>query len=306
MILTEIKMPAEPKNKPMAFHLCRMKVSELLPVAGHAADLPPTLVIPPGRYRVHGKSYALKRQGLYRFLFPGHGNQQRIVYQDDVPSLLSAICWICSHGSRDNKKSHQELCGIAMAEKLIVTCGDLSQFALELFAGLGLPSRRVGSTTLQALNTYDNGHQTLEVWLDGRWTLVDLDMKRMFHRRGKRLNLPEFCAAAATGDFSFEPISAATPLAVGLFKVQGYDYGLWMETAYSNDAALRAWYQRVMMVPIQINQDSCFTVFAPGDRRRFERLYPNRGHRFLSPEEFYQKFYSQPPVDLEQGKPARR
>lgn len=285
-------MPSEPKNLPVAFHLCGMNATELPPSSGRAANLPSSLVIPPGRYRVHGKTYLLDPQGLYRFMLPGRDNQQRIVYRDDVPSLLSAVAWLSSHGARDNGKSHGELCRLAMTEKLIVTCGDVSQFALDLFTGLGVPARRVGGKTLRELNTYNNGHQLLEVWLDGRWALVDLDTKRMFVRRGRRLSLLEFRNVVPAGQFDFERISAAAPLAVGLFTVHGFDYGLWMEAAFSNDDALRAWYQRVMMVPIQHDENSWCTFSSPDERRRFERLYPDHGYRFLTPDEFRRRFYS--------------
>ena len=285
-------MPPTPQNKPVAFHLRGMDVTEVRSSAGRAANLPSTLVISPGRYRVHGRTYHLDHEGLYRFIIPGQDNQQRIVYQGDVFSLLSAICWICSHGARDNARTHAELCRMAMTEKIIVTCGNLSQFALDLLAGLGVPLRRVAGTTLQELNGYNNGHQLLEVWLDGRWTLVDLDTKRFFVRRGKRLNLMEFCHAVITGDYRFELISAAIPLAVGLFTVQGFDYGLWMEGAFTGDSALRAWYRRVMMVPIQIDQGSWFTSDSPATLSRIKKLYPNRGLQFLLPEEFRRRFYS--------------
>ena len=63
--------PVEKVNTPLAYHLCGVESRAFAAVAGKAAVLPAELVIPPGRYSVHGRTYALKREGLYRFIMPG-------------------------------------------------------------------------------------------------------------------------------------------------------------------------------------------------------------------------------------------
>lgn len=284
-------MPTQPQNESMAYRLCGMNVAELRPTSGKAPDLPKTLVIPPGSYRILGRTWSLKQQGLYRFFLPGGENHQRIIYRDDVFALLSAISWLCSHGNRDNGKTFDEKCAIALNGKLIVTCGDISQFAHQLLGRLGVASRQVASTTLHDLNTYNNGHVLLEAMLDGRWVLVDLDTKRMFLKRGKRLSLLEFSQACIADDYRFEMISAAVPLAVGLFTIKDYDYDLWMETAFGDEAAVRTWYQRVMMIPIQIDNGSWFTTRSSADLRRFQKLYADRGMKYLPLAEYRRRFY---------------
>ncbi len=48
-------------------------------------------LISTGTYDFSGNSYLLENEGLYRFLLPGKVNAQRIVYKNDLDSLLSSI-----------------------------------------------------------------------------------------------------------------------------------------------------------------------------------------------------------------------
>src|SRR5438552_12716517 len=101
------------KNRPLAFHLCGLDSYAIQAVNGPGKRLPSKLVLPPGRYTVHGRTYAVKREGLYRFLNPTVENQQRIIYKQDPIALLSSVCWLTSHGWRDEGKSPGQLQAIA-------------------------------------------------------------------------------------------------------------------------------------------------------------------------------------------------
>src|ERR1043166_9490629 len=165
------------RNQPLAFHLCGLESYPIKPVKGPGKRLPSKLVLPPGRYTVHGKTYALHREGLYRFLNPTVENQQRISYRNDRISLLSAICWTTSHGWRDEGKSPEQLQTMALREKLVIICGSVARLAVAILTEQGIPARVVQAKTLDKLNTYDNGHVLMEAWLEGSWTLVDPDVK---------------------------------------------------------------------------------------------------------------------------------
>ena len=283
----------EPKvvNEPLAFHLCGVAVRPLNPGRGAAPPLPPTLLVPPGRYSVFGRTYALAREGLYRFLRPGVENQQRIVYRKDRLALLSAISWLASHGNRDDKRPLEEWLQIALREKLVITCGNISRLGHHFLGQVGVPSRLVGAKSVGKLNNYDMGHSLMEAYLDGRWVLVDLDVKTLFRRRGKRLSLLEVVEAVAADDYEFEPISKATGIAVAAFVDEGYDYGFFMETAFSTEERVRAWYRRIMVVPaIRAEDGRFFTTRTAAQRRKTAEYYPYL-ESYLPWAEFRRKFY---------------
>lgn len=282
--------PVEQVNEPLAYHLCGVESRAVAAACGKATPLPADLVIPPGRCSVHGRTYSLKREGLYRFIMPGQDNQQRIVFRRDPLALLSAVAWTASHGSRDDKLTVADWQRIALTQKLIVTCGNIARLGHHLLTQAGIPARLVGASTLGKLNNYDNGHSLMEAFLNGRWTLVDLDVKKLFRRKGRRLSLLEFCDAVAEDDYEFEPISAATGIAVGSFVENGYDYGLFMECGFSTEAGLRKWYRRIMQVPSIRSPEGRFcTVNTPAQRRRAAACYPYL--TYLPREEFVKRFY---------------
>jgi len=283
------------RNEPLAFRLCGMESELVKPCGRPGRRLPATLILPPGRYTVHSLNYNLTREGLYRFLNPGVENRQRIIFRKDPVALLSAISWLAAHGSRDDSKSIAEWKSIAQREKVIITCGSVAKMGVQLLHEQGIPARVVQSKTLAKLNTYDNGHVMMEAWIGGQWVLVDLDVKVMFLRKGKRLSLLEFAAAALQGDYKFERISAATGIAVGCFVENNYDYGLFMESAFCNEACLRRWYKRVMMLPLLRAGDEWFISASPADARKAAQIY-GAGRKLvcLPRREFVRRFYGAP------------
>lgn len=285
-------MDAGPVNCPLAFHLRGTGIRGLRPCRAAGRALPARLVIPPGVYRVHGRNYRLGAEGLYRFLFPGKGNQQRIVHRRDPVALLSGLSWISTHGSRDNPSPFPALRRAALTRKLVVTCGRVSEFGRQLLARAGIPARVVWSFTLRPTNTYDTGHTMLEVRLGRRWTLVDLDANRLFRRRGKRLSLLEMSEAVEADDFELQPLSAATGTAIGGFTQKGYDYGLWMDTIFVTEPWIRRWYRRVLRIPV-LHADGglFFTVRGSARRRAFERAWEKLKPVWLSRREFVRRFY---------------
>ena len=284
-------MQEKAENKPLAYHFQGTEVTRVLGGGGSGRTLPSALVIPPGRYSVHGETYSLETEGLYRFLYPRMDNQQRIVYRNDPVTLLGSISWTASHGSRDNELTMEEWIAIAARQKLIVTCGNIARLGIRLLVDAGIPSRRVGARSLGERNDYDIGHVLMETKLEGRWVLADLDVKYLFRRNGKRLSLLEAVDAIADDDYELEPLSKAAAFAVAsFFDKQGYDFGMYMESAFCGEEAVRAWYRRIMMIPIQYGEsESCFTARSDSVRRKAEELYPKL--RYLSREHYERKFH---------------
>lgn len=237
-------------NQPLVFHLRGQAVINIVPCRAKGQPLPETLVIPSGIYSIYGRAYHLFKEGLYRVFNIGVENRQRIVYRSDHWAFASALSWLSSHGSRDDGKSISDKLQIAMREKLIVTCGDMSAFGQHVFSKHGIPARVVGTSTLDELNNYDNGHVLAEVKINGQWILADMDLKFLFRHSGRRLSLLEAVEAVAENDYQLEPLAQAVSIAVSNFTEKNYDYGLLMETRFFSQPAIRAWYRHVMGIPI--------------------------------------------------------
>ena len=279
-------------NRPSAFHLRGRDVKNIAPCRGKGQPLPETLVIPPGTYHVHGFSYRLAKEGLYRFLYPGIENQQRIVYRRDPWAFISALSWLSSHGNRDNEKSINCKMRIALREKLIVTCGDMSDFGKHFLSEHGIASRRVATKTLDESNNYDTGHQLAEVKLDGKWILADMDVKVLFRRGGRRLSLLEAIEAVAQDDYQLEPLAQAAGIAVSNFTEKNYDYGLWMETRFFGQPAIRAWYRHIMGIPIIHHEGkSYFTARTDLQGRKVQRRWKDL--TYLPRADFIKRFYGE-------------
>jgi hypothetical protein len=284
------------RNQPLAFHLCGLESCPIKPVNGPGKGLPSKLVLSPGRYTVHGKTYALSHEGLYRFFNPTLENQQRIIYKKDSFALLSAVCWVTSHGWRDEGKSPKQLQTIALREKVVIICGSVARLAVDILMEQGILARVVQAKTLDKLNTYDNGHVLMEAWLEGKWTLVDPDVKTMFLRKGRRLSLVEFSEASQTGDYRLERLSSATGLAIGSRTKNGYDHSLLMETTLCNEMCLRRWYKHIMRVPFIRGGGKWFMTGTPAVAKRAEQLYgkPERIIECLPRGGFIKRFYKSP------------
>ena len=279
-------------DRPLAFHLCGTRVRAVKPVARRGRRLPSALVIPPGYYTVNGQTYEARREGLYRFLRPAVRNAQRLVYRRDLFALLSGISWLASHGSVHDRLTPEAWQRLALRRKIIVTCGNTSRFGQAILKKLGWRSRVVNASSLRGRNSYDCGHSLLEVDTGRGWLLVDLDLKTLFRRGARRLNLLEFIDAAADDDFILEPLAAATGTAIGGFTERGYDYDLYMETCFATGAQIRQWYRRIMMVPIVYEGGyGWYTTRKPEERHRAEQLYPDRPWHYLSREQFKTRYY---------------
>ena len=290
-------MPADP-SKPLTYHLRGCAVRDVSPLRdlSPASQLPDSLIMPPGTYSVHGETYDATEEGLYRFLYPLHADEQRVVYQDDLFALMSGVGWLHSHGSRDNFKDFDELTRIALTGKLILTCGPFSDFVVRLFGQLGLPIRVVCVKTLLEPNGYNDGHVLTEVQLEGRWVVFDPDPSVMYTHEDRRLSLLELIPHVQADDYAAEPLTKATPFALTDFRNREgtYDFGLWYETLLADPArGRREGLRRVMMIPVIPDAgEYYYTVYAEADRQRAEQLWP--GMRYLPRDEFRSRFYPEP------------
>jgi len=280
-------------NKPIVFHLVSIVVNRVhqSPIE-NGKSIPAKLVIQPGVYNFLGDTYFLENEGLYRFLLPGKVNAQRIVYQDDLDALLSAISWIASHGNSDDRKSNKELSDKALHSKLFITCGDISQWAQYILNDRNVKSRLVAGLTIDDWNNYDNGHSLIEVWRGrwSKWVLYDLDNNSYFmpSEGNVPLSLLEFSQAIINNDYKIIHLSSDTRLDVSNFtSSDGYSYSLFSEGINTN---IRHWYRRVMQVPLIFDKSVNKYLFM--DKRNKERIesYSAR-YKYIKDDEFVSMFY---------------
>lgn len=244
---------SENDNRPIVFYMIDNIMHEVNKSSLDAEkEIPYQLIMQPGSYQFLGNGYSLAKEGLYRFLLPGKVNAQRIVYENDLDALLSAISWIGTHGNSDDNKSNLELYDKALHSKLFITCGNISRWAHYLLSDLNIKSRLVASMTVDDWNTYDNGHSLIEVWRDkwNKWVLYDLDNNSYFMppEGDMPLSLVEFSKYINKDDYKIIYLSSDTRLDASSFSTpSGYNYSFISENINVN---IRDWYRRVMQVPL--------------------------------------------------------
>ena len=125
-----IDPPGISTNEPIVFYAFLEKI-EVVNVKNNEGGkmIPDELIIDKGEYTFHGKNYDLNREGIYRFVYPGIENKQRIVFEKNVDALLSSIAWIYSHGNKDDGKNYDSILNKAKNTKIFATCGSVSAWA---------------------------------------------------------------------------------------------------------------------------------------------------------------------------------
>ena len=285
---------SEKDNKPIVYHLKNSLVQKIDQYSrGDSQEIPNHLIIQPGIYNFLGKNYFLKNEGLYRFLLPAKINAQRIVYQNDIDALLSAMSWIATHGNSDDKKSKLELSDKALYSKLFITCGSISSWANHLLTTLSVKSRLVAGMTVDEWNTYNNGHRLIEVWRDkwNKWVLYDLDNNSYFvdNVAGVPLSLIEFSQAVSNKNYEIIDLSSATRLDVsGFSSSDGYKFSFWSEAVNAN---ISDWYARVMQVPLIYDELEKKYFFSNEKHKTRIESYES-SYKFIEKTVFINRFYN--------------
>ena len=288
-----IEPPAINMNKPIVFYAHLEKIQSISEENGKTGnDIPEKLIIKKGTYRFHGKSYDLNKEGVYRFLFPGVENKQRIVFEDDVNALLSSIAWVFSHGNLDDTKTEQEIIDKAMYSKISATCGTISEWSKNFLMKNGVKSRLVSSLTLDSWNSYDNGHIMIEVFRPElkKWVVYDIDNDAYFINKQIPLSLIELVEKIKDGDFIIEYIARKNDIDVKNFldKKNNYDYGFLIESRFSDEQTRREWYKHILQVPMIVDDD--FSYFFDKDNAEKILSYSSY-YKYLDQNEFMKRFY---------------
>lgn len=261
----------------------------LLPGQGVGQPLPRQLTLKPGMYQIGAQSYDMRQEGLYRFSADGLNLAQRIVYDQNLDSLLSSLAWIVSHGNAHEKLAPVQQIEQALSGKLSLTCGSVVAFALRVLAEKGYQARMVQAQTTEPWNRYDNGHTMLEIWRPDykKWVLYDLAMNSDFPSPQGPLSLWELSRLINQGK-PFQPrlISHDSELDIafsGIFNE---------ELTQLSPVQVDSWYRRVLQVPVMFDKGRSYV-----SPFRNKPLQPNQaGLTVLTPELFLKRFYGPPPA----------
>lgn len=140
-----------------------------------------------------------------------------------------------------NLSEAQKIARVKAGQKISTTCGPLAGVAMSMLAEIGFSSRVVQSLTLDAWNSYNNGHTMFEVWDGRRWTLYDLTNKVRPLYRGASCRITDFTQSMLENVMNLKTLSRSP-----IFDPK-WSYAKYPEFKYFN---LIAWYKRVLQVPM--------------------------------------------------------
>ena len=289
-----IKPPSIESNIPFVYYafLDNTEIICSIDSIANSTDLPNSLIIKPGKFKFYGKVYDLKKEGLYRFVYPEKENQQRIVYENNIDALLSSIAWIYSHGNSDDKKKYSEINVKILHSKIFATCGSISEWTQRTLQENGIKSRIVSSLTLDQWNSYDNGHILIEVYREkfNKWVVYDLDNNTYFSKNKIPLSLIEFSEQSSNLDYEINYITNNSNLNIANFidNKTNYDYAFLIEARFANNNSIKQWYKRVMQIPL-IGDDKYNYFFNDTNISRVEKY--SSYYKYMSKKQFLEKFY---------------
>ena len=289
-----IDPPSSESNKPLVYFAKNQDIKLVNEIENDLGiELPNDLVIEKGAYNFYNKTYDLKEEGVYRFVYPEKINQQRIVYEKDLDSLLSAICWISSHGNTDDGKDFLEINNKVLNSKIFLTCGPKTEWIENFLSKYSVKCRIVASLTLEKWNSYDNGHVMIEIFREDlkKWILYDLDNNCFFEKNKKQLSFIEFFSCVKDDNYEIKYLAPQSNIAISNFidSKSNFDFNFILETKLLTEKLRRKWYKRVIQVLLITDGD--YNYFFDETNRNHVEKYSSY-YKFLKQDDFMEKFYS--------------
>ena len=288
-----IKPPEISNNKSFVHYALFDKIQEVPESQSKdGKNLPSQLIISKGKYMFSNKIYDLDKEGLYRFIHPGVINEQRIVFENNLDSLLSSIAWIHSHGNKDDEENYTDVLKKATSSKIFATCGSVSEWTTRFLKEHGFRVRIVAVLTLDDWNSYDNGHILIEVFKEElkKWVVYDIDNDAYFTKDGNPLSLIEFTKQVRDGKYDINFIAKKNDIDTSNFfdKQNNYDYSFLIEARFLDQDTRRKWYKHVFQVSMIV--DGKYSYFFDSTHIKKIQSYSSY-HKFLEKDEFMKKFY---------------
>ena len=261
-----------------------------------APGLPSALVMDAGYYRFHEDVFDCRSPGVYRFSKPQVENQQRIVL-DPRSDLNNAryFSLVSIRGNRDDRLPFKKLIKFSTNRLLSLTCGPLASFVSKICDSIELKTRIISTHTLEATNSYNNGHTLLEIWAPdlAKYVAVDVDKKCFFKNTKNYLNAFELCSLIFHQEiFSVEHFGENVRLDSGGFvdPKTGFDYQFLELSVYCSANGFEQTFRRLCNVPYLSHPDGkTFCAWNEQAEKRILEIYPDA--IVLSSSEFSERFY---------------
>lgn len=262
----------------------------LLSPETNAPYLPAQLIVSPGIYKIGNNVVDMRKEGLYRLIFPNENNYQAIVYKNNLKTVLSSLAWIHAHGDVDNKLSVDQLSDKAVHDKVYLTCSRIAAFSCKVLNGLGYKTRTVGGIANEVRNGFDDEHTLLEVFdpIADNWLVADVDNNSVFKRKGgdTLLNFQEFREALYADNVEQVLLSRDVKFDISGFKSrQDYTMGFILERRNNIDQLLK-WYKRIFKTMVIEDE-----YFNNSDTENIKKSHPHYAYR--DSVTFINKYYPQ-------------
>jgi len=203
------------------------------------------LILPKGIYTFNGISYDLTMEGLHRILdLENDDSLQVIIYEKDILKLLSSFSWMVKHGNSNDRDNFSSIRKKMRKENLSLTCGPVSNYVHTHLRRLGIKSRLIHFFKKNNFNNYDNGHILLEVYIDNKWILVDIDNNVIFIDKNKGF-LSAYDIATQKDAFKKQVKLSSDTGGVLNFKSKK---SLLNFSFYMDNFTLNEWYKSIMQV----------------------------------------------------------
>ena len=248
------------------------------------------LIFKPTIYKFGGELYDLTQEGLYYMVDFKQGVAHNvIIYNKNIYSLLSSLSWLVVHGTNDDGKSFETNYNNILHSKLSLTCGDISSFVSTLLNRLNIENRVVNFVTMDKKNSYDNGHVLIEVKIDGKYTLFDLDNNQYFMQGEKALSAKDFIGFKSWDSLKLIKLSNDNNVDAQHFSVGSISLHGFIDNVNNH---IKKWYKRVMQVPMISEEGVVYMGLSnKKDVGDLLKYYPNAV--ILSRDEFNKKFYGE-------------
>lgn len=225
-MIASLALPAMAKAQTMqtAVRFYKETSTRLAPVSGGSPAITwsPKLVFSPGFYTYNSETFDATEPGLYAFTHysipsePWNNNTHMIIADGDPVTLLSAAAWLSTFGTADLGKTKAQLSALARTTTLQLLCGTLHPWVRdEILTPQGVTSRRVHFLTMGPPNQVVEGHEAVEVKINGDWVLADLSNNCIVtDGAGVRLSADDAVSAIAADDFDHEVLANNIPYSV--------------------------------------------------------------------------------------------
>lgn len=265
-------------------------VTPLQPVQQSGISTPDYFLMPPAVYAFNGPSYDCSLEGLYVYYVINTANAYRIVYSQNIDTLLHSITWLHSHGYREDNVNYATAKYVCKSgDKIHMTCGSIVNFTCNVLNELSIPNRFILWLTLDPWNSYNNGHSVVEVKKGNSWKVWDMDMRCTFSQNSVDLNAWQLKQAIANNDFQVNKFSTSPIFAYGDLAYGGYNYQLFLETTFLYPATMKTAYRRSCQVLLIRQGEYFYFTCNPSDRARVESYSPS--FVYMTQQAFLETFY---------------